>query len=163
MSFDELIETADVITLHCPLTSLTRHLLSDAQFEKMKDGVFIVNTSRGAGVYFLPATVQVQVRCLFARIFSTVIDEKALVRAMKSGKVSRVGLDVFECEPEIDPYLLESERTSLLPHWATHTTRTQRETEREMIANFRKWEQTGRPNTPINEPVAVSFKTPGHW
>jgi len=140
VSFDELIRTADVITLHCPLTSSTRHLLSDAQFDMMKDGVFIVNTSRGA-----------------------VIDEKALVRAMKSGKVSRVGLDVFEREPEIDPYLLESECASLLPHWATHTKRTQRETEREMIANFSKWLQCGRPNTQINEPAAVPRNTPGLW
>lgn len=91
------------------------------------------------------------------------IDEKALVRAMKSGKVSRVGLDVFEREPEIDPYLLDSERASLLPHWATHTKRTQRETEREMIANFSKWLQCGRPNTQINEPVAVPRNTPGLW
>lgn len=93
-----------------------------------------------------------------------VIDEKALVRAMKTGKVSRVGLDVFEREPEIEPYLLETERATLLPHWATHTTRTQRETEREMVANFFKWVHTGRPNTPINEPSnpqPLSFL--GHW
>lgn len=71
---------------------------------------------------------------------------------MQNGKVSRVGLDVFEHEPEIEPYLLESERATLLPHWATHTHRTQRETEREMMSNFKKWLKTGRPNTPINNP-----------
>jgi lactate dehydrogenase-like 2-hydroxyacid dehydrogenase len=49
VTFDELIRTADVVTLHTPLTSETRHMLSDVQFSKMKDGVFIVNTSRGAG------------------------------------------------------------------------------------------------------------------
>lgn len=93
-----------------------------------------------------------------------VIDEKALVRAMKSGKVSRVGLDVFEHEPEIEPYLLETERATLLPHWATHTIRTQRETEREMVGNFVSWLRSGRPNTPINEPVHRPMTTiNGTW
>lgn len=49
VSFDELIETADVISLHCPLSKETRHMLSDPEFSRMKDGVFIVNTARGAG------------------------------------------------------------------------------------------------------------------
>jgi len=113
VSFDELIETADVISLHTPLTNETHHLLSDDEFSRMKDGVFIVNTARGA-----------------------VINEKALVRAMQSGKVSRVGLDVFEREPFIEPYLRASERASLAPHWATHTTRTYRDIERELLGNL---------------------------
>ncbi|KAF9507857.1 hypothetical protein BS47DRAFT_1351045 [Hydnum rufescens UP504] len=129
VSFDELIETADVISLHTPLTNETRHLLSDAEFARMKDGVLIVNTARGA-----------------------VIDEKALVRAMQSGKVARAGLDVFEREPLIEPYLLETDRTSLGPHWATHTTRTYRDVERELLANLVGWLKTGSPNTPVNEP-----------
>lgn len=106
-------------------------MLSDQEFASMKDGVFIVNTARGA-----------------------VINEKALVRAMQSGKVLRVGLDVFEREPFIEPYLLASERASLAPHWATHTTRTYRDVERELLANFLSWLKTGRPNTPVNEPSA---------
>jgi len=129
VSFDELIETADVISIHTPLTKSTRHLFSDAEFARMKDGVFIVNTSRGA-----------------------VINEKALVRALQSNKVSRVGLDVFEHEPCIEPYLLTSERASLLPHWAVWTTRVTRDGEREIIANLKAWIASGTPNTPVNDP-----------
>lgn len=49
LSFDELIRTADVISVHVPYSAETHHLLSDAQFDQMKDGVFLVNTARGAG------------------------------------------------------------------------------------------------------------------
>ncbi|KAF8320119.1 hypothetical protein DL93DRAFT_2053119, partial [Clavulina sp. PMI_390] len=140
VSFDELLEVADIISIHCPLNDDSHHMFSDAEFDRMKDGVFIINTARGS-----------------------VVDEKALVRAMKSGKVSRVGLDVFEREPEIDPYLLASERATLLPHWATHTTRTQRETEREMLANFKKWLHTGRPTTPVNDIALPLQPLSRHW
>ena len=51
LSFDELLQQAQLITLHCPLTPETRHLLSDEQFAKMQDGVFIVNTARGPGMH----------------------------------------------------------------------------------------------------------------
>ena len=148
VSFDELIEGADVITLHCPLTDWTCHLLSDAQFDRMKDSVFIINTSRGAGAHFLPAPVQVQ--CLLVWIFLLqVINEQALVCAMKSGKVSRASLNVCEHEPEIDAYLRLSYDTSILPHWSTHRIRTQWETKHEMLINFVKWKKTGQPNTPV--------------
>lgn len=94
IGFDELLASSDVISMNCPLNENTRHLLGEKEFEKMKgepllaievvfavsvadqslvsaDGVFIVNTARGA-----------------------VIDEEALVQALKSGKVARAGLDV---------------------------------------------------------------------
>lgn len=77
-SMNDMLAEADVISVHCPLNDATRGLLSHDQFAKMKDGVFIVNTCRGP-----------------------VIDEDALVSAMKSGKVSRAGLDVFNNEPNI--------------------------------------------------------------
>ncbi|KAG8905206.1 hypothetical protein FRB99_000475 [Tulasnella sp. 403] len=92
VSFSELLGASDVISVHTPLTAHTRHLLSDSEFAKMRKGVFIVNTSRGA-----------------------VIDEQALVRAMESGRVARVGLDVFEKEPAVHPYLMKSDRATLLP------------------------------------------------
>jgi len=76
---------------------------------------------------------------------------------MQSGKVARAGLDVFEREPLIEPYLLETDRTSLAPHWATHTTRTYRDVERELLANLVSWLKTGSPNTPVNEPAKK------HW
>ncbi|CAE6501369.1 unnamed protein product, partial [Rhizoctonia solani] len=99
-SLDRLLSESDLVTLHCPLTPETRHILSDKQFAIMKHGAYIVNTSRGP-----------------------VIDEEALVRAMKSGRISRVGLDVFENEPKVHPYLMTSERATLLPHWGSKVKR----------------------------------------
>lgn len=65
VSFDELLRRSDVLSLNCSLNASTRHMLSDPEFNKMKDGVVVVNTARGA-----------------------LIDEKALVRALNSGKVA---------------------------------------------------------------------------
>lgn len=75
---EELFEKSDVISLHCPLTEQTRHMLNADAFAKMKDGVFIVNTSRGA-----------------------LIDTEALLNALNSGKVRGAGLDVYEEEAEL--------------------------------------------------------------
>ena len=90
---------------------------------------------------------------IFLILIFLVINEKALIRAMQSGKVSRVGLDVFEREPFVDPYFRNSERASLAPHWATHTTRTYRDIERELFGNLVSWLKTGRPNTAVNDPL----------
>ncbi|KAG9010117.1 hypothetical protein FRB94_004375 [Tulasnella sp. JGI-2019a] len=129
VSFDELLQYSDVIDIHCPLNTHTRKLISDAQFARMKQGVIIVNTSRGA-----------------------VIDESALVRAMETGQVSRVGLDVFEKEPAVHPYLMKSDRATLLPHWGTSTTKTVIDVEKEGLANITAFLSTGIPNTPVNHP-----------
>lgn len=79
----------------------------------MKEGMFIVNTSRGAGMWNL-REIEGEANLPLSS-FAPVIDEHALVRAMESGKVSRVGLDVFEKEPAVHPYLMKSDRASLLP------------------------------------------------
>ncbi|GJJ12459.1 hypothetical protein Clacol_006701 [Clathrus columnatus] len=129
VSFEDLIHIADVISLHTPLTEETHHMISDDQFRQMKDGVFIVNTSRGS-----------------------VIDEEALVRALQSGKVCRVGLDVFEREPFVHPWLAQSDRCTLLPHWAAATTRVSVDGEKEILANLQAWITTGKPNSPVNKP-----------
>jgi glyoxylate reductase len=101
-SFDELLAKSDVISLNLSLNANTRHIIAEPEFQKMKDGVVIVNTARGA-----------------------LIDEAALVDALKSGKVWTVGLDVFEEEPKIHPGLLECENAVLLPHVGTGTVETQ--------------------------------------
>lgn len=129
LSFDELLQQAQLISIHCPLTPETRHLLSDEQFAKMQDGVFIVNTARGA-----------------------VIDEAALVRAMQSGKVLRCGLDTFEEEPKVHPWLAESNRAALLPHFSCFTTRIFRDLELEILENIVAFMEKGTPNTPVNQP-----------
>lgn len=101
VSYEELLQTSDVLSLNTPLTASTDHAISTKQFSMMKDGVIIVNTSRGG-----------------------VIDEEALVEALDSGKVFSVGLDVYEEEPKIHPGLLDNENVVLLPHIATNTFET---------------------------------------
>lgn len=77
-TLDELLGASDVVSVHCPLNDKTKGLISHKEFAKMKDGVFLVNTSRGP-----------------------VVDEDALISALESGKVLRAGLDVFKDEPNI--------------------------------------------------------------
>ena len=102
VSFEELLRTSDVLSLNLSLNASTRHIIAKPQFDQMKDGVIIINTARGP-----------------------LIDEAALVDALKSGKVWTAGLDVFEEEPKIHPGLLEAENVVLLPHIGTATFETQ--------------------------------------
>ena len=101
VSFDELLAKSDVISIHVPLNARTRHLIGANEIAKMKDGVVIVNTARGA-----------------------IIDEGAMAAALESGKIASVGLDVYETEPQINETLIANERAILIPHLGTHTTET---------------------------------------
>lgn len=127
VSFDELLATSDILSLNLPLNSKTRHIISRKEFSKMKDGVVIVNTARGA-----------------------VMDEAALVEALESGKVRSCGLDVYENEPEIHPGLLKNENVLLVPHMGTHTYETQKAMEVVAINNVRAAVTTGQLLTPVN-------------
>lgn len=89
----ELLATADVVSLHCPLTPETTHLIDAAAFAAMKNSAFLINTARGACV-----------------------DENALVDALRAGEIAGAGLDVYEHEPAIAPGLLTMENVVLLPH-----------------------------------------------
>jgi D-3-phosphoglycerate dehydrogenase len=96
VELDELLRRSDFISAHCPLTDETYHLLSHRQFEQMKETVFIINTSRGP-----------------------VIDEAALVTALRRGQVAGAGLDVLEQEPlPLDSPLREFEQVTITPHVA---------------------------------------------
>lgn len=77
-SFQDLLKTSDVVCVNCPLSDATRGLIGEAEIASMKDGVFLINTSRGP-----------------------VVNEKALINALWSGKIERAGLDVFDNEPNI--------------------------------------------------------------
>lgn len=89
---------ADVVSLHCPLTEETRHLIRDETLARMRSDAVLVNTSRGA-----------------------VVDEEALVRALRDGAIAGAALDVFEDEPNVHPGLLELENVVLTPHIASAT------------------------------------------
>jgi lactate dehydrogenase-like 2-hydroxyacid dehydrogenase len=115
VSFEELLKTSDVLSLNLSLNPSTRHIISKPQFDIMKEGIIIVNTARGP-----------------------LIDEAALVDALKSGKVWSAGLDVYEEEPKIHPGLLESDRVVLLPHIGTATFETQRDMELLVLENLKE-------------------------
>ncbi|KAG5965296.1 hypothetical protein E4U57_004308 [Claviceps arundinis] len=114
VSFDDLIKTSDVISVHLPLGPTTKGFIGKKELSAMKDGVIIVNTARGA-----------------------IIDEAALAESLDSGKVWSVGLDVFENEPEIEPRLIKNPAAVLLPHIGTATTDTQKEMEILAIDNVK--------------------------
>ncbi len=97
----DLLATSDVVSLHCPLSEETRHLIDAAAFELMKPSAFLVNAARGP-----------------------VVDEEALVRALESGEIAGAGLDVFENEPAVHPGLLVLENAVLLPHLGSATVET---------------------------------------
>lgn len=99
---DELYALSDLITIHCPVTDSTRHMMDDAAFEKMKDGVKITNCARGG-----------------------VLDEGALARALDSGKVAGCALDVFETEPAADNPLLKYDQVIATPHIGATTVEAQ--------------------------------------
>ncbi|QIZ33871.1 D-glycerate dehydrogenase [Saccharopolyspora sp. ASAGF58] len=98
---DELLRTADVVSLHCPLTEQTRHLIDEAALAVMKPTAFLINTSRGP-----------------------VVDERALAKALQKGQIGGAALDVFEREPEVEPALLDLDNVVVVPHLGSATTET---------------------------------------
>ena len=96
-----LLDVADVVSLHCPLTPDTRHLVDAAAFERMKDTAVLVNTARGA-----------------------IVDETALVTALEAGSIAGAALDVYEHEPDVPPGLLKLENVVLTPHLGSATRAT---------------------------------------
>src|SRR5438445_128247 len=102
-SVDEVLREADFVSLHSPATPETRHLIDARRLALMKRGAFLINNARG-----------------------DIVDEAALVAALKQGTIAGAGLDVFEREPAVTPDLLTMENVVLLPHLgsATRETRT---------------------------------------
>ncbi len=93
LELEELLETADFISVHTPLTPETRHLIGPGELDLMKPTAILVNSSRGP-----------------------VVDEAALADALEQGSIFAAGLDVYEEEPEVHPKLLELENVVLAPH-----------------------------------------------
>ncbi|KAH7131559.1 D-isomer specific 2-hydroxyacid dehydrogenase [Dactylonectria estremocensis] len=127
-SLHELLGQSDVVSINCPLNAETKNLMSTGEFAAMKDGSFLVNTSRGA-----------------------VVDEPALIAALESGKVARAGLDVFWNEPDIDSYFKTSDKVTIQPHVGGLTDLAFQKGERECFENIKALFKTGRPVAPINE------------
>lgn len=101
LPLDELLATSDVVSLHCPLTEATRHLIDADALARMKPSALLINTSRGE-----------------------VVDEAALVEALSEGAIAGAGLDVFEREPRIHPRLPALPNVVLAPHLGSATVAT---------------------------------------
>lgn len=128
-SKEDLLKESDFISLHCPLTEESRHLLSKNEFSLMKPTAFVINTSRGP-----------------------VIDEKALIEALQTGTIKGAGLDVHEYEPKITEAFLHLKNVSLLPHIGTHTVETRIEMESLCLKNLKLvLVDQSNPCTPVPE------------
>jgi glyoxylate reductase len=98
---EDLLATSDVVSVHCPLTADTHHLIDDRALATMKSSAVLVNTSRGP-----------------------IVDERALVDALSRGVIAGAALDVFEFEPEVSEVLLSLEQVVLTPHIGSATRAT---------------------------------------
>ncbi|HEU4682807.1 MAG TPA: D-glycerate dehydrogenase [Gemmatimonadales bacterium] len=100
-TLEQVLEEADFVSLHCPATPETRHLMNRDRLARMRRSAFLVNTARG-----------------------DVVEESALVEALKNGTIAGAGLDVYEQEPKVSPELLRMENVVLLPHLGSATQET---------------------------------------
>ena len=103
LPLDELLETSDVVSVHCPLTPQTRHLIDARALSRMKPTALLINTARGP-----------------------VVDENALAEALQEHTIAGAALDVFEEEPDVHPGLLGLDNVLLAPHLGSATRATRR-------------------------------------
>ncbi|CAB4888224.1 unannotated protein [freshwater metagenome] len=101
LGLDELLATSDVVSLHCPYSPATHHLIGTAQLAAMRPDSFLINTARGP-----------------------VVDEAALAHALRHGIIAGAGLDVFENEPTVHADLLDLDNAVLIPHLGSATIET---------------------------------------
>ncbi len=124
---DELLRQADVLSLHSPMNAQTRHLIGPAELELMKPDAVIINTSRGP-----------------------VIDEQALISALKLNQIAGAGMDVFEQEPKIPKELLELSNVVLTPHIGTETDEARIAMAEEASMNFVEYFEGRKISNRIN-------------
>lgn len=103
VGMDELLERADIVTVHTPYSPATHHLIGAAQFAQMKRGTIFIHASRGG-----------------------VVDDAALIAALRGGMIAGAGLDVFENEPALNPAFLSMSNVVLTPHIASASEATRR-------------------------------------
>ena len=101
VELDELLATSDVVSLNCPYSEATHHLIDAAALSSMKPSAFLINTARGP-----------------------IVDEAALVDALTAGTIAGAGLDVFENEPEVHAGLLGLDNVVVVPHLGSATVET---------------------------------------
>jgi glyoxylate reductase len=130
VELDELLGAADVVTVHAPLMDETRHLINADSLAKMKDTAYLVNSARGP-----------------------IVDEAALVDALKAGTIAGAGLDVFENEPDVHPGLLELDNVVIIPHLGSATIETRTAMGVLAAENAVAVLRGEQPKTPVNPEV----------
>lgn len=121
-SLDQMLSRMDIVSVNCPHTPATFHLMNARRIELMKPEAYIVNTARGE-----------------------VIDEAALARALKAGKIAGAGLDVFEREPTVNEELFGLPNVVLLPHMGSATIEGRTEMGEKVIINIKTFADGHRP------------------
>lgn len=121
-SLDQMLARMDIISVNCPHTPATYHLLNARRLDLMPTNAYIVNTSRG-----------------------DVIDEAALGKALRAGKIAGAGLDVFEREPAVDPSLMGLDNCMLLPHMGSATHEARIEMGEKVIINIKAFADGHKP------------------
>jgi glyoxylate reductase len=125
---DRLVARADIISLHCPLTTETDKLINAQRIALMKPDAYIINSSRGE-----------------------LIDEDALIDALQSGRIGGAGLDVYTHEPAIDPRFFDIPNVVLLPHLGSATFEGREASGERVITNIRVWADGHRPPDQVLE------------
>lgn len=125
-NLDELLKVSDFVSLHTPLTKETTHLVTEKQLAMMKKTAYLINTSRGP-----------------------VIDEKALIQALKEEKIAGAALDVFEDEPYLARGLTRLQNVVLTPHIATATKEAREEMSTIVAENVISFFETGKAKNPV--------------
>lgn len=121
-SLDQMLSRMDIVSVNCPHTPATYHLLSARRMELLQQHAYLVNTSRGE-----------------------VIDEAALARALEAGQLAGAGLDVFEREPEVNPKLMAMDNVVLLPHMGSATEEARTEMGEKVIINIKTFADGHKP------------------
>ena len=121
-SLDQMLARVDIVSVNCPHTPATFHLLSARRLKLLKKNAFVVNTARGE-----------------------IIDERALIRMLEAGEIAGAGLDVFEHEPGINPRLLGLPNVVVLPHMASATEEGRLEMGEKVIINIKTFADGHRP------------------
>ena len=125
---DELLATADIISVHAPLMPETRHLIDAAALLRMKKGALLVNSARGP-----------------------ILDEAAVVAALEAGHLGGVALDVYENEPKVHEGLIDRDDVVLLPHLGSATRETRQAMARLALTDVELVLRGERPQHPVNE------------
>ncbi len=121
-SLDQMLARMDIVSVNCPHTPATYHLLSARRLKLMRPDAIIVNTARGE-----------------------VIDENALTRMLEAGELGGVGLDVFEHEPAVNPRLLKCRNAVLMPHMGSATIEGRVDMGEKVIINIKTWVDGHKP------------------